>query len=463
MKTKNGKIGIGITTHNRNDVFRKSMYQILKFAPKDAVIVTVDDASKRPVKGATFRFSKNVGIATAKNKCIELLEGCEHIFLFDDDTYPLVKNWHVPYIESGEPHLMYLFQNFKRRRIHGTEWIYEDSKIKALNVVRGCMLYFHRSAIEKAGGMDTEYGRWGWEHGDLSNRIYNLGLTSFRYADVVGSEKLIYSGDEYESVDTTVEREERKKYIKDFSHKYEYSMTSTDYKPYRDYPKKKPRYAVMTVYFNGQADPQREHAGCWEPDFANVEALANSVSGHGIELHVLHNCFDLKDRKLVKFHRQEQGLNPYAQRWLAYWKFLRENPEIDFVFGVDATDVEMIKNPFPELAGGTLYVGDEINKVGHPWLKKNTHDRRLQEWIVANRGKTLLNCGVVGGERKLVMRLCRMMYELSVTEYPNEHTDMTLMNYLVYTHFGKVFRSGREITSEFKAFEKNPESWFRHK
>ena len=87
-----GKIGIGITTHNRYEVFTHTLKKIREFAPLGTKIAIVDDASKAPVPEATYRFNTNVGIAVAKNKCFELLEDCEHIFLFDDDTYPLVNN-----------------------------------------------------------------------------------------------------------------------------------------------------------------------------------------------------------------------------------------------------------------------------------------------------------------------------------------------------------------------------------
>lgn len=58
------------------------------------------------------------------------------------------------------------------------------------------MLYYHRSAIEKVGGFDTVYGRGMYERPDLALRIHNAGLTTWAFADVVGSEKLIYSLDE---------------------------------------------------------------------------------------------------------------------------------------------------------------------------------------------------------------------------------------------------------------------------
>ena len=91
------RIGIGITTHNRKDVFEKTFEEIKKYAPAGAEIVVVDDASTAPVAGATYRFSENVGIARAKNKCMELLynAGCDHFFLFDDDTYPVHRGYNT--------------------------------------------------------------------------------------------------------------------------------------------------------------------------------------------------------------------------------------------------------------------------------------------------------------------------------------------------------------------------------
>lgn len=78
-----------ITTHNRRDIAEKTIAHIRDHTP-GAVIVIVDDASTEPFPGATFRFDQQAGIAKAKNKCLELLMATvvEHLFLFDDDTWP---------------------------------------------------------------------------------------------------------------------------------------------------------------------------------------------------------------------------------------------------------------------------------------------------------------------------------------------------------------------------------------
>src|SRR5690606_9807564 len=130
------------------------------------------------IPDATYRFEKNVGIAKAKNKCLELLynSGCEHFFLFDDDTYPAVTGWEKPYIESPEPHLMWVFDRYDGQK-PTVETIYKDDCHIAYHATRGCMLYCSREVLDKVGGMNPAFGKWGWEHQSWSDRIHSAGLT----------------------------------------------------------------------------------------------------------------------------------------------------------------------------------------------------------------------------------------------------------------------------------------------
>ncbi|MGQ7111454.1 hypothetical protein ACUOFC_24160, partial [Escherichia sp. TWPC-MK] len=74
------------------------------------------------------------------------------------------------------------------------------------------VLYLY--AIEKVGGFDPVYGRGMYEHPDLALRIYNAGLSTWAFADVAGSEKLIHSMDEYEEVARSIPRPERESLAK---------------------------------------------------------------------------------------------------------------------------------------------------------------------------------------------------------------------------------------------------------
>lgn len=464
MKNKNGKIGIGITTHNRPEVLLTTLENMKKYLPKNGRIEIVDDGSATPVPEATFRFNKNVGIATAKNKCLELLEDCEHIFLFDDDAYPVAKDWFKPYIESGEPHLMYLFKDFKHRKLNDSVLLYNDGKLKAYSHPRGCMLYIHNSVLKIAGGMDTSYCRWGYEHVDYSNRIHNLGLTTFRFADIVGSENIIHSRDEWQDVQTTVKYEERTKYIKEKAGKFKASFHSKQFMEYKNYTVKKApgKSVVITTYLNSLPDSQRRDK-IWDADYSAVSKLSESTQKLGIELVILNNCFKEKDTKLVKHVHVDQGINPYFQRWLSIWRYLRENPDIHFCFLVDCTDVEMLKNPFPEMEENVIYTGDETDMLGCRWMQMVSKKIALQEFIHLNKSDVLFNCGVVGGSRNIVMDVCRDIYSQHFAGNLEETIDMPIYNFVIHTKYRGNVEHGRKVTSLFKGYEKSTPAWFRHK
>ena len=51
----NSKIGIGITTRDRNEVFAYSLSRLVEHLPKDCTLAIVDDNSKVPVVEADYR------------------------------------------------------------------------------------------------------------------------------------------------------------------------------------------------------------------------------------------------------------------------------------------------------------------------------------------------------------------------------------------------------------------------
>ncbi len=78
----------------------------MKHLPTGALVVVIDDGSKPAavVTGGVklLRHERSLGIVASKNASLSVLmdSGCEHLFLWDDDAYPIADNWHLPYIES---------------------------------------------------------------------------------------------------------------------------------------------------------------------------------------------------------------------------------------------------------------------------------------------------------------------------------------------------------------------------
>lgn len=460
-------IGIGITTHNRQALFNKSYEEIKRLAPKGATIVIVDDASSIPNPYATYRFNQNVGIARAKNKCFELLylQGCEHLFLFDDDTYPLKENWFVPYVNSKEPHLNYIFQDFATgRKISDSYKVYQDNEIVAYSHPRGCMMYYHRSVLDAVGGMDPIFGKWGYEHPDLSNRIYNAGLTSFRFMDVVNSKGLFYSDDEHqENRNTSVTSSVRSEAIQLNKSIYESRLDSKQFVPFIE-----KENIILTCYFTNIQDTQRGDK--WQPNIEDLRPLIDSVRGK-CKLVVLHDCFTDQDTSrypLVEFVKVDTYANPYFQRWISYYQYIRENENtIDNVFCIDSTDVELINIPDWDNIGDKLYCGDENEVLQCQWMINHHKDKLITDFISANANKQLLNAGIVGGNVMLVKEFCRLInnYYSNLFERKVDvsYCDMGAFNYIARTHFADRIVNGGQVCTRFKANEKNDYSWFKHK
>ena len=198
------RIGVAISTMNRRDLLERALEHWEKFIPDGSVLVIVDDASTDPsIKiPASDRYetvltvnSRRMGIAATKNKCIaELMDaGCDHLFLVDDDVWPVTADWWKPYVESSEPHLSFQWP----RAGAGHRWVikHTDDQHFSIGFPRGVMLYAERRVIDRVGGMDTAYGAHGGEHVEWSQRIHNAKLTRWPFADVRHSDKLWYSFD----------------------------------------------------------------------------------------------------------------------------------------------------------------------------------------------------------------------------------------------------------------------------
>ncbi|HCF6513812.1 TPA: glycosyltransferase family 2 protein, partial [Klebsiella pneumoniae] len=264
------KVGIAITTHQRPEVLKRAIDQHMKHLPAGALVVVVDDGSSPaavvPSGVQLLRHDKSLGIVDSKNASLSVLmeAGCEHLFLWDDDAWPIADDWHQPYIESQEPHLAYQFLDLAgRNKLNDLAVLYRDERHVAYTGQRGVMLYYHRSAIEKVGGFDSVYGRGMYEHSDLALRIHNAGLTTWAYADVTGSEKLIHSLDEHEAVERSVPKPDRVALV-ERNVKIHNERRDTGFTGYVEY--RRQTDVVITTLLTSQPDPQRGSKMTASPD-----------------------------------------------------------------------------------------------------------------------------------------------------------------------------------------------------
>jgi len=212
-------IGIGITTTpERKAIYEESLAEWYEFLPKDAYIVVINDL-------------KYKGIAHSKNKCLaQLYElGCNEFFLVDDDVRPLKMGWELPYINHPEPHLMYQFK-LSGKPANDMRVLYKDDETVAYSHTRGAFIYLNKEVLDTVGGFDEEYNPYGYEHPDLTNRIYNAGLTKYRAMDVPNSKELIYCLDQDGKVASSVPTRERSLSLRRNAALYRRNKNSKEYK-----------------------------------------------------------------------------------------------------------------------------------------------------------------------------------------------------------------------------------------
>ncbi len=217
------KIGIGITSHNRGEMAEYSISKWKQFLPVGTNLAIIDDGSTVPLKSANYRFEEKQGISIAKNKCLELLEDNDHIFLVDDDIYPLNDIWIGKYVFSNLQHACYIFD----RKLLSWEPNYH-----VYDLPRGCLLYFTKRCIEIAGGFDTNFTNC-YEHAELSRRIFNMGLTPAPYIDIPNSAGLFYSHDEQGTGQSSFDPHTRGKAIRSNKQYWEETKLSNQFIPYK--------------------------------------------------------------------------------------------------------------------------------------------------------------------------------------------------------------------------------------
>lgn len=453
------KIGVAITTRNRPTWLATTIEHVKQHTP-GATIVVVDDASKPAAEGVTFRFGHQVGIARAKNKCIELLmdAGCDELFLLDDDCYPIADGWTDLYINNPEPHLCYLFKDpdpHTGRPLATPETIYDDGQTFAYTHPRGCLLYLNRAAVEACGGERTIFGIWGHEHVEYSLRINHTGLTTNAFQDAVGSNRYIYSIDEHyhkhaDFARSVPSKERADALARNDAILAELRDETAGYVEYRDLPN-----VVITTLLTKVTDPQRKVR--MAADSALLDTWRKSLKGCAPV--VLADELDGEPYVV----RVPSALNPYLQRWVAVYQYLRANPRIGWAWTTDGTDVEMLQEPWAMMRPGKLYVGHEPTVLGIPWMLNN--HKPYRDWISANADLQLLNAGVVGGDHATLLEFAHdMTREIFARGTNTVHGDMAALNYVARLPKwrDRLVYGSRWVTA-FKANERNEWSVWRHK
>lgn len=169
--------GIGITTTpKRKHLLDLCLKQIGKHTPQRHQLFVHNDIEGK-------------GVAYSKNECLRALQNCEHIFLFDDDCFPIADGWAEAFYNHGYRHLMYLCNWGQIKRIGNI------NGVEYFNNCAGVFMYLHKSCVEKVGAFNEKFGRYGFEHADYSIRVHKSGITPQAFMCPAHAYKYIHSLD----------------------------------------------------------------------------------------------------------------------------------------------------------------------------------------------------------------------------------------------------------------------------
>lgn len=236
---------------------------------------------------------------------------------------------------------------------------------------------------------------------------------------------------------------------------------------------------IVAEYFVNEEDIQgkRETIHTVEQIKSQASDLIESCKKFRIPLVILTNVesdIDIPFLKIMKQDIPEQfsEMTIYFKRWIMAYSFLQKNPEIEEIFFVDATDVEVLNYPFRKLEAHKLYFGDEIADLDSNIIFGNENPKIINDFFKNNIHLQVLNPGVIGGKRGIVVDFLSIFMNIMTQSLVNKKTskdngignlEMALMNYVAYNYFGNQVVHGRKVSTKFYYYIKNGQSWFRHK
>ena len=163
-------IGIGVISHLRSKHLEYFLESIKKYSLPDYKLSIYIDTPRR-------------GVSFGKNTNLRELKDCDYVFLFDSDCFPIQKGWENYFINSSieceQQHFQMLIESSSNRLLAIASDL-DKKDFTAVNVfenTNGCMMFMTKKCIEKVGGYNIDFGLYGFEHADYSNRIHKAELT----------------------------------------------------------------------------------------------------------------------------------------------------------------------------------------------------------------------------------------------------------------------------------------------
>jgi len=230
---------------------------------------------------------------------------------------------------------------------------------------------------------------------------------------------------------------------------------------------------ILTSYFTSKKDPQRERYRQME-NFNLMRDWWVSLHKHDMEAIIFHDELSKSFRSRYNSDQityQEVKLGPRStndERFYKYLDYLNEREEIDNVLLTDLFDVEFHDNPFELFdSDHRLYCGGEERAVAESsWIQKKLRTIKMcmPNQKIDFQDQTLINPGILGGERGIVIKIIVEMLNW-MNELPQDfNANMAVFNIVMRSLFDddKIMYN-RPLNSKYKEYQTSGKFYVKHK
>lgn len=175
------KVGLGVITLGVRQIHRN----IIEKTHSDTLIRIQTDDQRQ-------------GVARTRNACMRYLmeQGCDYLFMFDDDCYPVMNGWEQYFIEQ---HLASGSHFFGIPEVFKSKPLALQGEVVRWDSIVGCFSFQTRRLMEEVGYYNVAYQRYGYEDAARNRRCIRSGLCgdSQSFPSPLRAPAYIYSEDVY--------------------------------------------------------------------------------------------------------------------------------------------------------------------------------------------------------------------------------------------------------------------------
>ena len=199
------KVGLAIITCDREELFHK----VVEAIPKVDYNLVVNDGKKLKIKPDSCKINRliehniNLGVGRSKNEALKLMmsEGCEHLFISEDDVCVIDQTICEKYIRaskiSGIKHFNFCYHGPDNKDSKGNpnpilSIDYNGISLGFHFYLGGAFSYYHKEVIEKVGYIDEKFMNF-HEHVEHTYRIIKAGFHPpfWWFADLIDSHNIL--------------------------------------------------------------------------------------------------------------------------------------------------------------------------------------------------------------------------------------------------------------------------------